>query len=125
MDTTTLPGFVCIEDNTVVGVILYDVCNAECEIVALISYKENRGIGADLIRSVVNVARAEMCTRVWLITTNDNTHAIRYYQKRGFILKCVYINAIEAARKLKPEIPLQGNDGIAILHEFEFELKVG
>lgn len=121
LDTATLPGFVCIEDDDVVGAILYDIRNAECEIAALISYRGNRGIGTELIQAAIAAARAESCTRVWLITTNDNTHAIRYYQRRGFALKCVHINAIEASRKLKPEIPLRGIDDIPILHEFEFE----
>jgi len=37
----------------------------------------------------------------------------------------VYINTIEDARKLKSQIPLTGNDGIPIKHEFEFEKTFG
>jgi RimJ/RimL family protein N-acetyltransferase len=68
------------------------------------------------------VARLHGCKRVWLITTNDNTHAIRYYQKRGFDLVAIHRNAIDASRKIKPQIPLTGFDGIPILHEIEFEM---
>ncbi|MNV93512.1 hypothetical protein D3C71_1882140 [compost metagenome] len=59
---------------------------------------------------------------MWLITSNDNTRAIRFYQKRGLDLKAVHRDAITEARKLKPSIPLIGMDGIPIRHELEFEL---
>ena len=44
------------------------------------------------------------------------------YQKRGFDLVRVYHNALEQARKLKPEIPLTGLDGIPLKHEIELEM---
>jgi hypothetical protein len=31
---------------------------------------------------------------------------------------------MEEARKLKPQIPLAGNDGIPIKHEFEFQMNI-
>jgi hypothetical protein len=57
-----------------------------------------------------------------LITTNDNTAALRFWQKRGFKLLRVHRNAVEKSRKLKPEIPLTGNDGIPIRDEIELEM---
>ena len=71
---------------------------------------------------VNKIAQAQEFRRVWLITTNDNTPAVRFYQKKGFSLVAVYRNAIEASRKLKPEIPLKGIDGIPIRDEIELEL---
>lgn len=59
--------------------------------------------------------------RIWLITSNDNCHAIRFYQKRGWKMVNIHFNAIEEARLLKPQIPMFGYDGIPILHEIEFE----
>ena len=41
-------------------------------------------------------------------------NALRFYQKRGFMLVAVHRNALELSRKLKPEIPLIGNDGIPL-----------
>lgn len=105
--------------------ILYSICNGECEIVLLESFEENRGIGCALLAEAVKAvkaAKAHSCGRVWLITTNDNTRAIRFYQKRNFDMKAIHHNSISASRQLKPEIPLCGNDGIPILHEIEFEL---
>ncbi|WP_084364910.1 GNAT family N-acetyltransferase [Clostridium tepidiprofundi] len=82
---------------------------------------ENKGIGTKLIEEVIEVAKIQKCKRVWLITTNANVRAIRFYQKRGFNMKALYINAVNESRKIKPEIPILGYDNIPILHEIEFE----
>jgi len=123
-DTRVQPGFVAHEDRDILGYILYDIVSGNCEITVLESLRENHGIGRALIDAVAHKAKRAGCCRVWLITTNDNTHAIRFYQRIGFSLRAVHINAMEQARKLKPQIPLTGNHGICIAHEFEFEWKI-
>jgi Acetyltransferase (GNAT) family. len=80
-----LPGFVALVDGEVKGSITYNIENNECEIVSLGSLQENIGIGSELINRVVNEAKNNGCKRVWLITTNDNIHAIRFYQKEALI----------------------------------------
>lgn len=117
-----LPGFVALVDGEVKGSITYNIENNECEIVSLGSLQENIGIGSELINRVVNETKNNGCKRVWLITTNDNIHAIRFYQKRGFDMVALHRNAINESRKIKPQIPLTGIDGIPILHEIEFEI---
>lgn len=123
-DANSLPGYMAVEDGEIKGLITYWIEDVECEIVSLDSFCENIGIGSMLIEKVIEKAKESKCGRVWLITTNDNTRAIRYYQKRGFSLAAVHIDAIEKSRELKPEIPLYGFDGIPILHEFEFEKRL-
>lgn len=122
IDTTILPGLLFIEDDKIKGIITYHFENDECEIVTLNSFEENKGIGTILINGVLNIARKANCKRLWLITTNDDTNAIRFYQKKGFDLKATYINAMDISRKLKPSIPLIGMDNIPIKHELEFEI---
>ncbi len=122
-NTSTLPGFVAIDDDKkFCGAVTYRISDGECEITSLNSLTENKGIGSSLITAVIETTKQNLCHRVWLITTNDNTHAIRFYQRFGFSIKAVYINAIEQSRKLKPSIPFTGIDGIPLLHEFEFEI---
>jgi len=116
-----LPGFTAMQDGKLKGLVTYCIENGECEIVSLDSLVENQGLGTQLIGKVIEVAKEHRCRRVWLITTNSNTHAIHFYQKRGFSLAAVRLNALEEARKLKPQIPLVDEDGIPIAHEFEFE----
>jgi ribosomal protein S18 acetylase RimI-like enzyme len=82
------------------------------------------GAGAALLEGVGALARGAGARRVWLITTNDNTHALRFYQRSGFDLVAIHRDAVAEARRLKPSIPLVGNDGVPIRHELELELYV-
>jgi RimJ/RimL family protein N-acetyltransferase len=59
---------------------------------------------------------------MWLITTNDNEPAIRFYERRGMRIIAIHRGAIAQSRKLKPEIPYFGVDGRPIEDEVEFEL---
>ena len=117
-----LPGFAAIQNDKPVGLITYRIDADECEIGLLNSLVDGIGIGSSLLEAVRDVAASAHCKRLWLITTNDNMAALRFYQKRGLVLVVVYPNAVEQSRKLKPEIPLIGNDGILIRDEIELEL---
>jgi GNAT superfamily N-acetyltransferase len=75
-----------------------------------------------LIDAVRQEAQRAGCKRLWLITTNDNLTALRFYQRRGFVLVAVHRNAVELSRKLKPQIPLIGEHGIPIRDEIELEM---
>lgn len=116
-----LPGFVAEDGSGPVGVVTYRLDEAECEVVTIDSFREGEGIGTRLLEAVVGQARSEGCRRVWLVTTNDNLRALRFYQRRGFRLVGVDRGAVERARRLKPTIPLAGNDGIPIRDEIELE----
>ena len=122
-DTSKLPGFASVDESGVLcGAVTYRVDGAECEITSLNSLRDGQGIGSALIRAVLDVARKRGCKKLFLITTNDNTHAIRFYQRFGFSLKAVHIGALNESRRLKPSIPSLGMDDIPLLHEFEFEI---
>ncbi|KGN00050.1 GNAT family N-acetyltransferase [Clostridium botulinum] len=120
-----LPGYLYIINGEIQGLITYEIEDEKCEIVSLDSLNENKGIGSNLIEKVIETANYKKCKEVWLITTNDNIRAIRFYQKREFDMSNIYINAVNEARKLKPEIPLRGYDDIPILHEIEFKKDLG
>ena len=59
--------------------------------------------------------------RLWLVTTNDNLDALRFYQRRGLRITAVAAGAVDEARKIKPGIPLLGDHGIAIRDEITLE----
>jgi ribosomal protein S18 acetylase RimI-like enzyme len=117
-----LPGFVAELDGKTVGLVTFHIAGDACEIVTLDSLRPDQGIGTALIEAVKAAADAAGCRRLWLITTNDNLHALSFYQKRGFRLAAVHPGAVNESRKLKPEIPLIGNDGIPIRDEIELEI---
>jgi RimJ/RimL family protein N-acetyltransferase len=104
------------------GIVTYNIHGDQCEIVTLDSMIENSGAAWANIQAVIDAARKKGCRRLWLITTNDNLQAIKYYQKRGFTIAAIHCNAIENSRKLKPQIPHLGMDGIPIRDEIEFEM---
>jgi GNAT superfamily N-acetyltransferase len=117
-----LPGLVAILDGAPCGLLTYRLTESACEIVSLDSLAENRGIGTALLSRLSDLVQAQGSKRIWLITTNDNTHALRFYQRRGFRLVALHVGAITRSRQLKPEIPMTGIDGIPITDEIELEL---
>ncbi|MFC0214263.1 GNAT family N-acetyltransferase [Paenibacillus chartarius] len=117
-----LQGYAALLNGVIKASVSYYVDNWECEIVSLESAMQNQGLGSKLVQLVVEQAKERQCKRVWLITSNDNVRAIRFYQKRGFDMKAIHYDAITEARKLKPAIPLIGDDGIPVRHEVEFEM---
>jgi ribosomal protein S18 acetylase RimI-like enzyme len=117
-----LAGFVALAEKKIVGLLTYHIEGVSCEIVTLDSWSEGRGVGTGLIESVKLAAQRDGCKRLWLITTNDNMHALHFYQKRGFVISAIHVNALEKARLLKPEIPLIGLDGIPLRDEIELEI---
>ena len=117
-----LPGFVATQNGKTVGLITYRIDGRECEIGSMNSEVERVGIGSALVEAVKKAAQSAKCRRLWAITTNDNMDALRFWQKRGFMLVAVYPNAMKESRKLKPEIGLVGNDGITIRDEIELEM---
>lgn len=119
-----LPGFLAEAAGAPVGLLTYHIAGEACEIVTLDSLRPGCGIGTALIAAAAAVARQAGCRRLWLITTNDNVHALRFYQKRGFRLAALHRDAVAVSRALKPEIPLIGMDGIPIRDEIELEMAV-
>jgi len=120
-----LPGFLALIDGDKAGLITYLIQGNACEIVTLNSEVSNVGIGTGLIEAVRRAALDYDCTRLWLITTNDNMKAIRFYQKRGFRFAKVHKNGVDRSRELKPEIPLIGDDNIPMRDEIELEMVLG
>ncbi len=123
-DTATLPALVGLYDNHRAGLITYHIHNHECQLVSLNSERENLGVGTALLQAVTVIAEQAHCRRVWLITTNDNLATLRFYQKRDFTLVAVHRNALDISRKLKPEIPHVGIDGIPLRDEIELEFMI-
>jgi len=122
LDASKMPGFIAIKEGKPIGLVTYRFHNTECEFVTLNSLLEGKGVGTALIEAVKEVAASEGCSRLWLITTNDNIEALRFFQKRGFVLVTVHRDALKQARKLKPEIPLIGKHGIPLRDEIELEM---
>jgi GNAT superfamily N-acetyltransferase len=106
------------------GLVTYVIKGNQCEIISLNSLEQGRGIGKALIDAVVKEAQSCMCSRLFLSTTNDNLRALRFYQKRGFELAALRRGAVNESRKIKPSIPIVGEDGIPLRDEIELEMSL-
>ncbi|MEW5939977.1 MAG: GNAT family N-acetyltransferase [Chloroflexota bacterium] len=116
-------GFIALNgENQWAGLATFVFDGDECEIVSLDSLNENEGIGTALIQAVIEEARGLQCRRVHLVTTNDNLRALGFYQKRGFHLSALRVDALEDSRKIKPGISLVGENGIPLRDEIELEM---
>ena len=122
IDASVLPGFVATDGGRLVGLLTYDVAHGECEVIAIISTEEGQGIGRALMDAVRDHAAAVGYRRLWLITTNDNTRAFRFYQLWGMDLCAFYRHGVRRSREVKPSLPERGADGIPLDHELEFEM---
>ena len=119
-----LSGFIAHSCCSPIGLITYQIAGEQCEIITLNSMLPASGIGSALIARVRQEALTASCHRLWLITTNDNLLALRFYQKRSFQIVAIYPNAIDDSRRLKPSIPLIGLDGIPIRDEIELQIQL-
>ncbi len=119
-----LPGFIAVEERALLGLATYHVDDDACELVSLDALRQRRCIGRALVERVCDMATQAGCWRLWLITTNDNLGALAFYQKLGFELVQLHRGALEASRRLKPEIPLLGEEGIPLRDELELELSL-
>ncbi|MCL2497507.1 MAG: GNAT family N-acetyltransferase [Symbiobacteriaceae bacterium] len=121
---SVLPGFIVYLDDLIVGLLTYHISGDACELVTINSTLTDRGIGSKLLRSLEDEVAQEGCKRIWAITTNANLRALRFYQKRGYELKAIYVDSIIALRLKKPNLPLIGEEGIFLRSEIEVEKKL-
>ena len=124
-DAACLPAFVCVDGDDVIGVATFCISGGECELVTIDALRERAGVGSALLAAVAEEATRQACRRVWLVTTNDNLTALRFYQRRGLRIVAVHPGAVDEARSMKPSIPSVGEDGIPIHDELELELPIG
>lgn len=121
IDGTKLDGFLLQDDNEVIGLGTYKFYGDVCEIVTFDSKRENIGIGTAILKLIEQVAIENNCTKMRLITTNDNLRALQFYQKRGYSLTKIYPNEMDEVRKVKPNVPIIGENGIPLRDELELE----
>lgn len=122
LDATTLPGYIAPSPaGDLNGLITLDVTPRGCEIVTMNSVRKGRGVGTNLMSCAEIYAAEAGASRLWLVTSNDNTDAMAFYMRRGFRMVTVHRDALRRARELKPSIPLVGRQGIELHDEVEFE----
>jgi N-acetylglutamate synthase-like GNAT family acetyltransferase len=120
-DASILDGFVVESDGRPVGCALWHEVAGDAELAVIVTTYRGAGAGTALLDEVVDYARAHDWKRLWLITTNDNTDALRLYQRAGWDWVAWHRDGVSEQRALKPELPETGAHGIPIRHEIELE----
>jgi ribosomal protein S18 acetylase RimI-like enzyme len=114
----TLPALLAItETGELVGAVTYEISDDTIEVVSIDATTPNRGVGTALLEAAAAIGTAAKLRLLWLVTTNDNLDALRFYQRRGLHILEVRPNAVAASRTLKPAIPHIGAYGIPIRDE--------
>lgn len=120
VDALALPGLVAEADGERAGLVTYAASgDGSVEIVSIEATPRGAGVGTRLLEAV---QRATGARRLWLVTTNDNLDALRFYQRRGFRLAALHPGAVDEARAArKPQIPALGGYGIPVRDEIVLE----
>lgn len=109
-------------DGTALGFITWTQRGQAALILSLNSLVEGAGIGERLLYEVVARARKASARTVRVMTTNDNTNALIYYQRRGFRMTALYAGAIDAYRAMNPKLRPIGFNGIPVRDAIELEM---
>jgi GNAT superfamily N-acetyltransferase len=119
------PAVLAWSGDDLVGAATYVIGGTECELLTLHARRQFTGTGSALLTGVRDIARSAGCRRLWVVTTNDNVDALRFYQRRGFRLARLRPGAVDESRAtLKAEIPTSGSYGIPLRDELELELEL-
>ncbi|MFH1748697.1 MAG: GNAT family N-acetyltransferase [Planctomycetota bacterium] len=124
LNAAALPALIAEDSGQRCGLATYELHNTECEIVSLDAVERFHGIGTALVTAMADLARARHARRLVVTTTNDNLDALRFYQRRGFVIATIRPDAIEESRRLKQAIPATGCHGIPIRDEIELVRQV-
>lgn len=119
-----LDGLIERREGRIAGLVTFRCDEQGLEVLTLNATRSGAGVGTSLMLAAIDIARRRDIRRVWMTTTNDNMRAVGLFQRLGFRLTEVRVGAVDAARKLKPQIPKMGHSGIPIHDELVLELKL-
>lgn len=123
LDPLDHPAVLAWSGRELTGVATYVVDGDACELLTLHAATRLMGIGSALLTAVKGIARDAGCRRLWVVTTNDNVEALRFYQRRGFRLVLIRPGAVDRSREmLKSDIPRSGAYDIPLRDELELEM---
>lgn len=109
------------EWGEVQGLITWHIEGDEAEFVTVDAYQQGRHIGGRLLDGAEAELRKRGVRRARIVTTNDNLRAVAFYVRRGYRLMRIELDGVERVRKVKPGVPLIGNENIPLRDMYELE----
>jgi len=116
-----LDGVIAENENGIAGFLFYEMQGENCEIIVFEVFDKFKGTGTILLDELKRIAKDNNCKRIYLMTTNDNLDALRFYQKRGFHICGIHMDSVKVSRKIKPSIGMTGDYGIPMRDEIDLE----
>ena len=89
---------------------------------ALHSLRPGEGVAVRMLDAVIEAARTTGAKKLKAMLTNDNMPGMTFYQRRGFRLSGLYLEAIDAYRSVVPTIIKTGYRDIPIHDALELEI---
>lgn len=117
-----LEGIIAENEKDIAGFLFYEIQDEDCEIIVFEVFDKFKGTGTIILNKLKEVAISKHCKRIYLMTTNDNLDALRFYQKRGFTICEIHLDSVKFSRKIKPTIGMFGDHGIPVRDEIDLEL---
>lgn len=114
-------GLVWREAGAVLGLVTWALEGERAEIVSLDALQPGRRIGGRLMEAAEAELRRRGVRTLRVITTNDNPRALSFYVRRGYRLVRLHPDAMERVRRIKPNVPLTGRDGVPLRDMWELE----
>jgi len=126
LDPLGQEGIVAERDGRPVGLLTVHEGDRGLEVLTLHSEAPGIGAGTRLLETALRVAAASAAPRLWLVTTNDNVGAIRWYLRRGMRVAAVHAGAVDRDRAaLKPHLPERNPESGAPIRDLvELEVTV-
>ncbi|HEX7171584.1 MAG TPA: GNAT family N-acetyltransferase [Candidatus Limnocylindria bacterium] len=126
LDPLAQEGIVAELDGRPVGLLTVHESDRGLEVVSLHSEAPGLGAGTRLLETALRVAAASAAPRLWLVTTNDNVDAVRWYLRRGMRVAAVHAGAVGRDRvALKPHLPERNpENGIPVRDLVELEIPI-
>jgi ribosomal protein S18 acetylase RimI-like enzyme len=91
------------------------------EIVSVHAEPTGSGAGTRVMDAAEADLRSRGVTTVVLATINDNVRALSFYQRRGYRLIRLHLDAMDKVRDVKLGVPDLGQDGMPLRDMWELE----
>jgi GNAT superfamily N-acetyltransferase len=91
---------------------------------ALHSLRPGEGVAIQMLDAVMAAARVAGAKKLKAMLTNDNMPGLTFYQRRGFRLSGLYLEAIDVYRSVIPTIIKTGYRDIPVHDALELEIEL-
>jgi len=118
---STLDGLIAENNKGIAGFLFYELRDKDCEIIVFEIFDKYKGTGTLMLDKLKEIATNKGCHRIYLMTTNDNLDALRFYQRRGFTICGIHVDSVKISRKIKPTIGMVGDHNIPLRDEIDLE----